>query len=83
MITDAQARRWSRLKWHQPVPYGNRDYDVRCPECGNPYYWTRALKKTYEHDGSVMVSCRRCGMLFWISKGSDDTVIVSRRRDDG
>ena len=34
-------------------------------------------------DGSVMVSCRRCGMLFWISKGSDDTVIVSRRRDDG
>lgn len=80
-MTEQQIKRWLRLKKHQPMPYGNRDYDARCPECDNPYYWTRTLKSVFEHDSSVMVSCRRCGMLFWISRGTDGTVIVSRRRE--
>ena len=80
-MTELQIKRWLRLKKHQPMPYGNRDYDTRCPECDNPYYWTRALKSVFEQDGSVMVSCGRCGMLFWISRGTDGAIITTQRRE--
>lgn len=56
-------------------------YNVRCPDCRSPHYWNRPLRKEYESNRSVMVSCRRCGVRYWISKGNDDSVIVSRRRE--
>jgi hypothetical protein len=66
--------------WQKPI--SNREYDVRCPACDHPYYWNRPMKAKFEHDRSVMVSCRKCLILYWISRGTDDNVIVTRRREE-
>lgn len=56
-------------------------YNVRCPDCRSPHYWSRPLREEYESNRSVMVACRRCGMLFWISRGTDDKIITTARRE--